>query len=54
MAWSGKIEDRSQPMFARNPVDEDNADARRRRSGYISDEQQLPLICSDVYESLDA
>ena len=38
--------------FARNPVDEDKADAATQALRYMSDDNNLPLIRSDVYENL--
>ena len=38
--------------FARNPVDEDKANAATQGLRYISDDNNFPLIRSDVYESL--
>ena len=38
--------------FARNPTDEDKANAATQGLRYISDDNNFPLIRSDVYESL--
>ena len=38
--------------FARNPSDEDKADAATQGLRYIADDNNFPLIRSDVYENL--
>jgi hypothetical protein len=38
--------------FARNPADEDKADAATQALRYISDDNNFPLIRSDVYENM--
>ena len=38
--------------FARNPADEDKADAATQGLRYIADDNNFPLIRSDVYENL--
>ena len=38
--------------FARNPTDDDKADAATQALRYIADDNNFPIIRSDVYENL--